>query len=76
MTGAASTASSTSSPGIATSTRARAGEYEVVPVPKELEAQVKQYSDQLLEAVAATDDGLIERYLGGEEIPRAEFTRR
>ena len=50
------------------------GEYEVVPVPKELEAQVKLYSDQLLEAVAATDDGLIERYLGGEEIPRAEFT--
>jgi len=50
------------------------GEYEVVPVPKELEAQVKHYSDQLLEAVAATDDGLIERYLGGEEIPRAEFT--
>ena len=50
------------------------GEYEVVPVPKELEAQVKQYSDQLIEAVAATDDGLIERYLGGEQIPRAEFT--
>ena len=24
--------------------------------------------------MAATDDGLIERYLGGEEIPRAEFT--
>ena len=50
------------------------GEYDVVPVPKELEAQVKAYGDQLLEAVAATDDGLIERYLGGEEIPRAEFT--
>jgi elongation factor G len=50
------------------------GEYDVVPVPKEMESQVKAYSDQLLEAVAATDDGLIERYLGGEEIPRAEFT--
>lgn len=50
------------------------GEYEVVPIPPELSEQVKQYSDQLLEAVAATDDGLIERYLGGEEIPRAEFT--
>jgi elongation factor G len=50
------------------------GEYDVVPCPKELEGQVKAYTDQLLEAVAATDDGLIERYLGGEEIPRAEFT--
>lgn len=50
------------------------GEYDVVPVPPGLEAEVKAYSDQLLEAVAATDDGLIERYLGGEEIPRAEFT--
>ncbi len=50
------------------------GEYTVVPVPAALEGQVKKYSDQLLEAVAATDDGLIERYLGGEEIPRAEFT--
>ncbi len=51
------------------------GEYDVVKVPAGLEAEVKGYSDQLLEAVAATDDGLIERYLGGEEIPRAEFTR-
>jgi len=50
------------------------GEYDVVPLPKGLEGQVKQYTDQLLESVAATDDGLIERYLGGEEIPRAEFT--
>ena len=50
------------------------GEYELVQVPPELADAVKQYSDQLLEAVAATDDGLIERYLGGEEIPRAEFT--
>ncbi|HEX5633394.1 MAG TPA: GTP-binding protein, partial [Gemmatimonadales bacterium] len=50
------------------------GEYDVVPVPKDLEPQVKAYGDQLIEAVAATDDGLIERYLGGEEIPRAEFT--
>jgi elongation factor G len=50
------------------------GEYELVAIPPELADEVKQYSDQLLEAVAATDDGLIERYLGGEEIPRAEFT--
>lgn len=50
------------------------GEYERVPIPPQLEEQVRQYTDQLLEAVAATDDGLIERYLGGEEIPREEFT--
>ena len=41
-------------------------------MPAEHQAEVKKYSDQLIETVAATDDALIERYLGGEEIPREE----
>jgi len=51
----------------------KTGEYDVVPIPPEYEARFKEYSEQLTEAVASTDDSLIERYLGGEEIPRTEF---
>ncbi|HEU4698558.1 MAG TPA: GTP-binding protein, partial [Gemmatimonadales bacterium] len=50
----------------------KSGEYDVVPVPPEYEARFKQYTEQLIETVASTDDTLIERYLGGEEISREE----
>jgi elongation factor G len=50
----------------------KSGEYDEVDVPAEHQAEVKKYTDLLIETVAATDDGLIERYLGGEEIPRDE----
>jgi elongation factor G len=53
----------------------KTGEYDVVPIPPEYEGRFQQYTDQFTEAVAATDDALIERYLGGEEIPREEFVR-
>jgi elongation factor G len=48
-------------------------EYEVVPIPPENEAQYREYNEQFTEAVASTDDQLIERYLGGEELPREQF---
>ncbi|MDX2194162.1 MAG: elongation factor G [Gemmatimonadales bacterium] len=51
------------------------GRYERVEIPDALRPQVQAYTDQLLEAVAATDDGLIERYLNGEPIPREDVTR-
>ena len=51
----------------------KTGEYDVVPIPDEYQARFQEYTEQLTEAVASTDDTLIERYLGGEEIPRAEF---
>ena len=50
----------------------KSGEYDEVDVPAEHQADVKKYTDLLVETVAATDDALIERYLNGEEIPRAE----
>ena len=53
----------------------KTGEYEVVPIPPEYEPLFQQYSEQLTEAVASTDEELIERYLGGEEIPREAFIR-
>ena len=49
------------------------GEYEVVPIPPEYQQRYQEYNEQLTEAVASTDDELIERYLGGEEIPREQF---
>jgi elongation factor G len=51
----------------------KAGEYDVVECPAEYQTRFGQYSEQFTEAVASTDDALIERYLGGEEIPREEF---
>jgi elongation factor G len=49
------------------------GDYARVPIPANLATEVARYTEQFTEAVAATDDTLIERYLGGEEIPREEF---
>ncbi len=48
-------------------------EYEVVPMPPEFEARYQEYNEHLTEAVASTDDELIERYLAGEELPREQF---
>ena len=50
----------------------KAGEYEEVPVPAEYQDAYSRYAEQLTEAVAATDDALLEKYLGGESIPRKE----
>ncbi len=50
----------------------KSGEYDEGDVPAEDKARVAKYTELLVETVAATDDALIERYLGGEEIPRAE----
>jgi elongation factor G len=51
----------------------KTGEYDVVPIPPEYQDLFQRYSEQLTEAVASTDDTLIERYLAGEEIPRSDF---
>jgi len=52
----------------------KSGDYEEVEVPAEYQARVKEYTEQLVETVASTDDALVERYLGGEVIPREEVT--
>lgn len=52
----------------------KSGDYEEVEVPAQYRDQVRQYTEQLIETVASTNDVLIERYLGGEEIPRSEVT--
>jgi len=53
----------------------KAGEYDEVDVPAEYQARFEKYSQELIESIAATDDTLLERYLGGEEIGREEAIR-
>jgi elongation factor G len=50
----------------------RSGEYEEVDIPAENQAQFDKYYEQLIEGIAATDDVLLEKYLGGEDISRTD----
>ncbi len=50
----------------------KAGEYDEVDVPAGYQERFARYSQELIESIAATDDTLLERYLGGEEIGRDE----
>src|SRR5205807_2177168 len=50
----------------------KAGEYEEGDVPPEYQARFERYSKELIERIAETDDTLLERYLGGQEIGRDE----
>ena len=51
----------------------KAGEYDTVPLPDDVKETYRKYHEQLVEAIAATDDALLEKYLGGEELSRAEI---
>lgn len=42
-------------------------------VPAAMQAQIGKYREKLIEAVAETDDKLLEKYLGGEEIKNEEL---
>ena len=44
-----------------------------VEIPAEYKEQAAEYRDKLLEACAETDDELMEKYLGGEELTEAEI---
>ena len=47
--------------------------YEVEEIPADLQDRVEQFRSELLEAVAETDDDLLEKFLGGEELTVAEI---
>ena len=49
---------------------ARSGEYAETDVPDDVRPQFDRYHAELIEAVASTDDTLLERYLEGGEISR------
>lgn len=46
------------------------GDYDEVDIPADQKARYDKYYEQLIETIAATDDNLLERYLGGEQISR------
>ncbi len=48
--------------------------HTVMPVPSELEEKVEAYRQQLVEKVSETDDTLLLKYLGDEEITESELT--
>ncbi|MEN0130821.1 MAG: elongation factor G, partial [Brevundimonas sp.] len=47
--------------------------YEVEEIPADLVEKAAQYRAELLEAVAETDDELLEKFLGGEDLSVAEI---
>ncbi|MBC7304304.1 MAG: GTP-binding protein, partial [Nocardia sp.] len=43
-------------------------EYEVVEIPADLKDKAEQYRQELLETVAESDEALLEKFFGGEEL--------
>src|SRR5690348_9853531 len=50
----------------------KSGEYEEVDIPADAQDTYNHYHQELIEAISATDDALLERYLEGVEIGRDE----
>jgi elongation factor G len=48
-------------------------EFKEVSIPKQLEEEANLYRSKLIESVAELDDGLMEKYLNGEEILESEL---
>ncbi len=56
------------------SAEAKLGEkYDVVDIPADLQEKADEYRTKLLEAVAETDEALLEKYFGGEELTIEEI---
>ena len=51
----------------------KSGEYDVAPLPADQKELFAKYEEQLVEAIASTDDTLLEKYLGGEQLTREEI---
>ncbi len=47
----------------------KAGEYQEIPIPASEQARFERYHAEMVEAVASTDDALLERFFAGEELP-------
>ncbi len=50
-------------------------EYVLEDIPADMEAEAKAYHEKLIEKVSESDDQLLEKYLGGEEITQDEIKR-
>ena len=47
--------------------------FDYVEIPSELQDQAEEYRESLIEAVSDFDDGIAEKYLGGEDISQDEL---
>ena len=47
--------------------------YDTIDIPDDLKDKAEQYHTELLEVVAESDEDLLEKYLGGEEISQQEI---
>src|SRR5262249_46830417 len=50
-------------------------EYVLEEIPADMLAEAKEFREKLIEKVSESDDQLLEKYLGGEEITEAEIKR-
>ncbi|HLA91881.1 MAG TPA: elongation factor G [Gemmatimonadaceae bacterium] len=50
----------------------KAGEYEEAEIPASEKERFERYHQEMVEAIASTDDALLERFFGGEELPGDE----
>ncbi|WP_432523171.1 elongation factor G [Kineococcus sp. SYSU DK006] len=48
-------------------------DYEIEDIPAELQEQAEEYRQKLVERVAETDEALLEKYLGGEDLTEDEI---
>ncbi|MCL2618753.1 MAG: elongation factor G [Defluviitaleaceae bacterium] len=48
-------------------------DFSVTDIPADFLAKAEEYRQNMIESVAETDEDLMERYLGGEEIPAEEL---
>jgi len=53
----------------------KTGEYDEQDVPANMKEQFDRYEQDLIETIATTDDALLERYLGGEQIGHDELIK-
>jgi elongation factor G len=51
----------------------KAGEYDEVEIPESERARFDRYRQEMVEAVSATDDAMLERYLEGVELGRDDI---
>ncbi len=49
--------------------------YEIVDIPAELQEKAEEYREKLIEAVAETDEELMEKYFAGEELTEDEIKK-
>ncbi len=52
---------------------AMGSKYEIEDIPAELKEKANEYREKLMEAVAESDEELMEKYLGGEELTEDEI---